>query len=263
MPARKKGFTLIELLVVIAIIAILAAILFPVFAKAREAARKSTCQSNMKQIGTALATYMSDNSSTLPSSAYGTTAASQGTYTNFGTLVGTLPPTQASFNNNPTWAMRLYSNLQNKDIVWCPSDSKKDPSGKANDDAARQISYWWKYAIDSAWAGNGLASTNDRCQKETDFSYPSEQIFLYENKPWHSGGGTGLKMGSQINVAYLDGHVKNVSLKSTSTTYTSVATANGEPRYFNRFAGDGTTNAQTFTTSGVSYVDPRLYCDDL
>ena len=56
-----RGFTLIELLVVIAIIAILAAILFPVFAQAREKARQSACASNTKQIGTALYMYIQDN----------------------------------------------------------------------------------------------------------------------------------------------------------------------------------------------------------
>ena len=57
---KKKGFTLIELLVVIAIIALLAAILFPVFARARENARRSACQSNLKQIGLGLIQYAQD-----------------------------------------------------------------------------------------------------------------------------------------------------------------------------------------------------------
>src|ERR1041385_5074124 len=56
----RHGFTLIELLVVIAIIAILAAILFPVFAQVREKARQTTCSSNLKQIGTAFAMYVQD-----------------------------------------------------------------------------------------------------------------------------------------------------------------------------------------------------------
>ena len=59
--SRRSGFTLIELLVVIAIIAILAAILFPVFAQAREKARQATCTSNMMQIGTACMMYVQDN----------------------------------------------------------------------------------------------------------------------------------------------------------------------------------------------------------
>ncbi|RYZ78304.1 MAG: DUF1559 domain-containing protein, partial [Proteobacteria bacterium] len=63
-PSNKtKAFTLIELLVVIAIIAILAAILFPVFAQAREKARQSTCLSNLKQIGVGMQMYMQDNNS--------------------------------------------------------------------------------------------------------------------------------------------------------------------------------------------------------
>jgi len=68
----KRGFTLIELLVVIAIIAILAAILFPVFAKAREAARKTTCLSNVKQIALGELMYVNDYDEVLPtSSSYG------------------------------------------------------------------------------------------------------------------------------------------------------------------------------------------------
>ena len=58
---QRRGFTLIELLVVIAVITILAAILFPVFAQAREAARQTSCASNLRQIGMAARMYMQDN----------------------------------------------------------------------------------------------------------------------------------------------------------------------------------------------------------
>jgi len=63
---KRRGFTLIELLVVIAIIAILAAILFPVFSRAREQARKTQCLSNLKQIGNAMLMYAQDWDETLP-----------------------------------------------------------------------------------------------------------------------------------------------------------------------------------------------------
>ncbi|HEX2999478.1 MAG TPA: prepilin-type N-terminal cleavage/methylation domain-containing protein [Armatimonadota bacterium] len=64
--ARERGFTLIELLVVIAILAILAAILFPVFARARENARKTSCQSNLRQISNAFALYLQDYDQAYP-----------------------------------------------------------------------------------------------------------------------------------------------------------------------------------------------------
>src|SRR5437870_793269 len=68
--ARRRGFTLIELLVVIAIIAILAAILFPVFAQARESARQASCLSNTKQLGLAVMQYIQDYDERFPTPMY-------------------------------------------------------------------------------------------------------------------------------------------------------------------------------------------------
>src|SRR5436190_23143291 len=71
---KQSGFTLIELLVVIAIIAILAAILFPVFAQARDKARSTTCLSNFKQLGTAVTMYTQDYEGAYPLAWYNTPA---------------------------------------------------------------------------------------------------------------------------------------------------------------------------------------------
>jgi len=109
MAARRVrsswGFTLIELLVVIAIIAILAAILFPVFARAREAARKTSCTSNMKQLGTAFALYLSDYDQRFPMAGWWDT----GTY-------------QAK-EGAGEWNDAIYPYVKNAKAYTCPSSS--------------------------------------------------------------------------------------------------------------------------------------------
>jgi prepilin-type N-terminal cleavage/methylation domain-containing protein/prepilin-type processing-associated H-X9-DG protein len=104
--AQRAGFTLIELLVVIAIIAILAAILFPVFAEAREKARQISCLSNQKQLGTAMSMYMQDYDERFP---------------NWRT---TLPNKTADDPNAKiTWVENMQPYTKNKRIWICPSDN--------------------------------------------------------------------------------------------------------------------------------------------
>ena len=109
--ARRSagGFTLIELLVVIAIVAILAAILFPVFSRARENARKSTCQSNLKQVGLALRAYMQDYDETTP------------WYVNGHDITWNPTWSYAAAQTNLYWGWFLLPYTRNTAIFNCPS----------------------------------------------------------------------------------------------------------------------------------------------
>lgn len=104
-PRRKQAFTLIELLVVIAIIAILAAILFPVFGQARENARRASCQSNLKQIGLGLMQYSQDYDEELVSVYYGDTGW------------------QASTTNGYKWMDAIFPYIKSTQVFDCPSMS--------------------------------------------------------------------------------------------------------------------------------------------
>jgi prepilin-type N-terminal cleavage/methylation domain-containing protein/prepilin-type processing-associated H-X9-DG protein len=110
----RRAFTLIELLVVIAIIAILAAILFPVFAQAREKARQATCQSNLKQIGSAFAMYVQDYDECFPNT--GVPDLWQGRYWRW-----PLKP-YLGYNRQVEGSAPLKSSGSDTHILICPSD---------------------------------------------------------------------------------------------------------------------------------------------
>jgi prepilin-type N-terminal cleavage/methylation domain-containing protein/prepilin-type processing-associated H-X9-DG protein len=108
---NRKGFTLIELLVVIAIIAILAAILFPVFAQAREKARSTACLSNQKQLGTGIMMYVQDYDETYPQCYY---------YKN-----NTLTTNGGSSGGYVHWSVTVNPYIKNAQLFVCPSDVNK------------------------------------------------------------------------------------------------------------------------------------------
>jgi prepilin-type N-terminal cleavage/methylation domain-containing protein len=140
----RRGFTLIELLVVIAIIAILAAILFPVFAKAREKARQTSCLSNMKQLGLAAQMYVDDCDGVMP--------------------CGGWMPTHDCAAGSWGWHCAIIPYHRNMQIYQCPSNGwTPDPSSPRSH---------YLYNLMLAWGGPGI--------KESQIASPAECIVLHE-----------------------------------------------------------------------------------
>ena len=139
MLTRRKGFTLIELLVVIAIIGILAAMVFPVFARARESARKAVCLSNVKNVALAIQMYLADNNDTLPPSDESNHAAMD--YFNAnpggGDLYAADPdnpytsPCWVASHANPylRWVVIVDEYVKNRDVWRCPSAKAEKGAG--------------------------------------------------------------------------------------------------------------------------------------
>ncbi len=177
---KRKGFTLIELLVVIAIIAILAAILFPVFQKVRENARRTTCASNEKQIGIAFTQYIQDSDETTPGS------------------------TQWGYG----WAEKIQPFIKAKAVFQCPDDthavSATPISPSVNPDTP--ISY----------ALNGFIRTgcnNNLCNGAnlSQFNGPSNTVLCFESA--HNGH-KAVNQSGDINDPSWDAHTtaKGVAL---------------------------------------------------
>ena len=198
---RRHGFTLIELLVVIAIIAILAAILFPVFARAREKARQASCASNLKQLALASMMYCQDYDEKTPA------------------MRRVNPPT----DNDPwtpnnggacymCWADQIPPYVKNDQIFNCPSH---EYTGAATGQGGHCHCYGWNCF--SGQDGNGFAMGSITRPAETMMamdaichyvngdctSHARSEVYgvneLYRTAPVHNSGS---------NIAWMDGHVK-------------------------------------------------------
>jgi prepilin-type N-terminal cleavage/methylation domain-containing protein/prepilin-type processing-associated H-X9-DG protein len=229
---KRKGFTLIELLVVIAIIAILAAILFPVFAKAREKARQTACVSNIKQMGLGLLQYIQDNDEATP-------------------LVYYLP---SGTGNTYHWQDLIYPYVKNEQVFNCPSDNFKAPAGQT----ASSPYYNWpsnpkrtgrqygSYGVNDVYYSSGTTTTayapssvpGTRTVTLGQIVVPATTVWAVENSTggangdvgWLTGDGTigyntdgsgnrNTAFGNIVarhtgvtNVLWCDGHAKSVTL---------------------------------------------------
>jgi prepilin-type N-terminal cleavage/methylation domain-containing protein/prepilin-type processing-associated H-X9-DG protein len=167
MRQRRFGFTLIELLVVIAIIAILAAILFPVFAQARDKARSASCLSNQKQIGLSCMMYAQDyDGGYVPR------------YVDDG-----LPPSGPWSRRN--WYEILPPYVKNAQVFECPS--KQSTSAVTITGTRIMLGYAMVCDYDWGWKGYSYQGSQS-CLFESDISVPAENIFMTE-VPNCTGGG--------------------------------------------------------------------------
>ncbi|MCX6367325.1 MAG: DUF1559 domain-containing protein [Armatimonadetes bacterium] len=210
---RQTAFTLIELLVVIAIIAILAAILFPVFAQARERARAIACLSNMRQLGMGLKMYTQDYDETFPRCSF------------------------IGFDYN--WRNAIFPYIKSVDVYACPSNPagrRRDGAGAAFAPGGRMASGYGMNAIATSWvpADWGWGAT---LLSEATITAPADLVLIGEanyydptvdmgygiiggtcdqNRAYqHFGNAAAPNSGTPANWIFADGHAKSLKWKQT------------------------------------------------
>jgi prepilin-type N-terminal cleavage/methylation domain-containing protein/prepilin-type processing-associated H-X9-DG protein len=190
----RKGFTLIELLVVIAIIAILAAILFPVFARARAKAQQNNCLSNIKQLQMSLMMYASDNSSAYPLDTVGTG------------------------NSQVNWPTEVMIYTKNVQIFLCPTDATTTGSivFTGTSDTVTHLSYGRNSAVSAnsdAWLfyPSEMLGVIDAVA----FAIPANNtLAVAQSDIALSGNVNNTRHNLGCNQSYMDGHAKWIAFAS-------------------------------------------------
>ena len=198
-----QGFTLIELLVVIAIIAILAAILFPVFAKARENARRASCQSNEKQIGLGIMQYTQDYDETYPNTCCGNSLFQP-------------------------WQAAIQPYLKSTQILQCPS-------GKHT----TICNYVWSSFLGGTSVANvqapaALWALFDGHNSETETNLNTGDFSMWNGAGRLAAAGNGHNLPRHLgtnNILFGDGHVKALSIPSDPGNNGAATTAAVQAQY--------------------------------
>lgn len=218
---RRRGFTLIELLVVIAIIAILAAILFPVFAKAREKARQTSCLSNTKQLSLAVEQYTSDYDERYPMSIY---------------LAGTTVW---------TYLDPIMPYMKNAQVLQCPSEPKRFGLAELQSivpvplgSPLEWVSYVANFAVFEDGPNNPLTGADDPVISQAEIPFPAETYLMGDgeielvpntfNSPVVGAHNDG------FNAAFCDGHAKFQGTRESTYQYIDLG---GAPHYACVIAG--------------------------
>ena len=208
--AAKTGFTLIELLVVIAIIAILAAILFPVFQKVRENARRISCASNMKQLSLAVTQYTQDSDEVMPGITYGNNGAN--------TLGGWLYYSAYSPTTYQVPQGSLYPFIKSTGVFVCPDDSAGQTSGNSYEMNSCLASYTKTYP--GLYPGKSIANFDSPsnimlfCEETAGGPNGSanDGNFNFGNMGTPKGDDISVRHNGGNNFAFVDGHVKYFAL---------------------------------------------------
>jgi prepilin-type N-terminal cleavage/methylation domain-containing protein/prepilin-type processing-associated H-X9-DG protein len=217
MVKNKKGFTLIELLVVIAIIAILAAILFPVFVRAKASAKVSKCLSNLKQIGNAISMYVDDSNGRFPLIADFGPVANQWVNGRKGAVIVLKPYIKVGITRE-TDLDEIRRGILYEDVGFfaCPAD---EPGGKdlvrGNQQTITRDTVWeqtgWSYHY---FAGDFAPIINGKAVGAplSAVNQPTRKSIVADVWNWHMNEFVETDQARR-NILYVDGHVARAHMK--------------------------------------------------